>query len=95
MQKAGTGLLTGNGEDSTLVAEAQKAYVVSPVSSLVVLESQIDYDRFDIKDVDKSLKNASMKSNGAVPEPHEWALIIIVVGVLVYLKFGVKKNVLS
>lgn len=64
--------------DSTaLVKEAQEAYVVSPVSSLVVLETQADYDRFDIKDSQDSLKNASLKNNGAVPEPGEWAIIIL------------------
>jgi XrtN system VIT domain protein len=71
--------------DSTvLVREAQEAYVVSPVSSLVVLESQADYDRFDIKDGDNSLKNASMKNKGAVPEPAEWAIIILIAGVLLF-----------
>jgi XrtN system VIT domain protein len=64
--------------DSTaLVKEAQEAYVVSPVSSLVVLETQADYDRFDITDSANSLKNASLKNNGAVPEPDEWAIIIL------------------
>ncbi|HYO22142.1 MAG TPA: XrtN system VIT domain-containing protein, partial [Flavisolibacter sp.] len=67
------------GIDSTLlIKEAQEAYVVSPVSSLVVLETQADYDRFDIKDSENSLKNASLKNNGAVPEPGEWAIIILV-----------------
>ena len=65
--------------------EARKAYVVTPVSSLVVLETQQDYDRFKIQDTDNSLKNASMKSKGAVPEPHEWALIIAVALVLFYV----------
>jgi XrtN system VIT domain protein len=46
----------------SMVAEAQQAYVVSPVSSLVVLETQNDYDRFDIKDTDNNLGNASKKS---------------------------------
>jgi XrtN system VIT domain protein len=96
MQEMGAGLLTGKEADPTLVAEAQKAYVVSPVSSLVVLETQKDYERFNIKDGENSLKNASMKSKGAVPEPHEWALIIIAVGVIVFIKFRpVKKNLLS
>jgi XrtN system VIT domain protein len=64
--------------DSTaLVKEAEEAYVVSPVSSLVVLETQADYDRFGIKDSQNSLKNASLKNNGAVPEPGEWAIIIL------------------
>lgn len=65
--------------DSTaLVKEAEEAYVVSPVSSLVVLETVEDYERFGIKDSENSLKNASLKNKGAVPEPGEWAIIILV-----------------
>jgi hypothetical protein len=61
---------------------------------MVVLETQDDYKRFNIKDSRNSLKNASLKSKGAVPEPHEWALIIIACFVLLYVKFHpVKKNV--
>ncbi|WP_207495395.1 XrtN system VIT domain-containing protein [Aridibaculum aurantiacum] len=70
-----------------LVEEARKSYIVTPFSSLVVLETQADYDRFDIKDKGNSLQNANMKSTGAVPEPHEWALIILVLIVLLYTKY--------
>jgi XrtN system VIT domain protein len=77
---------SGAGSDTAaLVEEATQAYVVSPVSSLVVLETKKDYERFDIKDDANSLKNASLKSKGAVPEPHEWALIIIAAGIAVHL----------
>lgn len=86
LQKAGKGLITGSAGQDSLVSVAKEAYVVSPISSLIVLESQADYDRFDIKDSDNSLKNASMKSNGAVPEPHEWALIILVLLSITYVK---------
>jgi XrtN system VIT domain protein len=72
-------------ENSALVQEAQKAFVVSPVSSLVVLETQRDYDRFDIKNANVTLQNASMNSSGAVPEPHEWALILLALSVMVFL----------
>lgn len=70
-----------------LAETAAQANIVSPLSSLVVLESQRDYDRFDIKEQKNSLKNASMKSTGAVPEPHEWALIILAIVVLLYAKY--------
>lgn len=91
MQKLGTGLLTNRSPDDILVDEAAKAYVVTPVSSLAVLETQEDYDRFDIKDQQgASLKNASIQSKGAVPEPHEWALIITAGLVLVYVMKGKK-----
>lgn len=53
---------------------AEEAFVVSPVTSLVVLESKADYDRFGIKTNKNTLGNASI-SGGAVPEPHEWLLI--------------------
>jgi XrtN system VIT domain protein len=65
-------------DSTTLVKEAEEAYVVSPVSSLVVLETADDYERFGIKDSENSLKNASLKNKGAVPEPGEWAIIILV-----------------
>lgn len=71
MRGIGKDLLMKNEIKDELVKEAQKAYVVTPVSSLVVLETQKDYDRFDIHDNVNSLKNASLGSKGAVPEPHE------------------------
>ena len=94
MRGIGKDLLLKKEIKDELVDEASRAYVVTPVSSLIVLETQQDYDRFNIHDNanTKSLKNASMASNGAVPEPHEWALIIIAVGFIVWLKF---KPVLS
>ncbi|HEY0040423.1 MAG TPA: XrtN system VIT domain-containing protein, partial [Flavisolibacter sp.] len=71
-------------DNTALVKEAQEAYVVSPVSSLVVLETQADYDRFDITDSENSLKNASLKNNGAVPEPGEWTIIILVGAIFLF-----------
>ena len=68
--------LTKQYEPEPLVEKAAEANVVSPVSSLIVLESQADYDRFGIKRNPDALGNASMQSSGAVPEPHEWALIL-------------------
>lgn len=73
-------------EDS-IVNEAAQANVVSPVSSLVVLEKQEDYDKFDLKKNKNSLGNASLGSKGAVPEPHEWVLIILVAITLLWLSF--------
>lgn len=62
-------------EVKELVEIANEAYIVSPISSLIVLETLKDYERFEIDENKNSLKNASMKSSGAVPEPHEWVLI--------------------
>ncbi|RAW00353.1 XrtN system VIT domain-containing protein [Pseudochryseolinea flava] len=73
--------------NDNLVTEAAKAYVVSPLSSLIVLETQADYDRFGIKDVNNTLGNASKQSTGAVPEPHEWIMIILCGIIILYFKF--------
>jgi XrtN system VIT domain protein len=78
MSETGHSLLTGDKEPENIVDEAQQAYVVSPVSSLIVLETQKDYDRFKITHGDNSLGNASLHSKGSVPEPGEWLLILAV-----------------
>lgn len=87
MQQTGSRILYDLPDGDSLVEEAKAAYIVTPFSSLVVLEKKEDYDRFNIKDSEDSLKNASLQSKGAVPEPHEWALIIVTLLVLVYVKF--------
>ncbi len=74
-----------------LVTTANEAYVVSPVSSLIVLETKADYDRFDIPENPNSLKNASIKSAGAVPEPEEWLLIALLIATILFLYFKNKK----
>lgn len=61
----------------SLLNLANEAFVVSPISSLIVLESQGDYERFDIDINKRSLQNASTAGVGAVPEPQEWALIFL------------------
>ncbi|MEZ0539241.1 XrtN system VIT domain-containing protein [Fibrella arboris] len=63
--------------DERLAAIAQTGHVVSPVSSLVVLETQKEYDRFGIRGDQKGLDNATLHQDGAVPEPHEWALMLL------------------
>jgi XrtN system VIT domain protein len=73
--------------DSTLIDVAKQAYVVSPLSSLIVLETQVDYDEFNIRDDAGSLKSAALQGHGAVPEPHEWALFIISMLLLAYVRF--------
>ncbi|MFK7934007.1 MAG: XrtN system VIT domain-containing protein [Saprospiraceae bacterium] len=71
--------------EQSLIQQAEEANIVTPVSSLIVLETQEDYDRFDIKKSNNSLDNAAIKKSGAVPEPGEWLLIFLTVGVLVFL----------
>jgi XrtN system VIT domain protein len=87
MHEMGPRLLTGAGEEDDLMKEAAEAHIVTPLSSLVVLEKQADYDRFNIQESESSLKNASLNNKGAVPEPHEWALIIIGLLLLLYIKY--------
>ena len=60
-----------------VVQLAERANIVTPVSSLIVLETQKDYDRFDIKRNNDALGNATLNNAGAAPEPHEWALILV------------------
>lgn len=71
-----------------LVEMTAEANVLSPVSSLIVLETQEDYERFDIKESKDSLGNAAITESGAVPEPHEWLLILLslIVAAWLFLK---------
>ena len=93
MRKVAANYFTPNSINKDIVNEAQQAYVVSPASSLIVLETQQDYQRFGITDNDNSLKNASTKSSGSVPEPREWLLILLTAFVVFYLLYkpGLKK----
>ncbi|MGV3540596.1 MAG: hypothetical protein ACO1OQ_12360, partial [Rufibacter sp.] len=79
--------------EQNLIEEAAQANVVSPLSSLVVLEKKEDYERFGIEENKNSLGNASVNSAGAVPEPHEWLLIILVI--VVVTVFALKPRLLS
>lgn len=91
MRKVGSNYFKDDFINEELVDEAATAYVVSPVSSLIVLETQQDYDRFGITDKENSLKNASKDSSGAVPEPHEWALIIVFLLFVTFQMFRYRK----
>jgi XrtN system VIT domain protein len=68
-----------------LIAVAAEAHVLSPVSSLIVLETQEDYERFNIDKSKDSLENASIQEAGSVPEPHEWLLILLSIGFAAWL----------
>ncbi|MCP2028887.1 XrtN system VIT domain protein [Flavobacterium sp. HSC-32F16] len=59
------------------VTLAKDANVVTPISSLIVLETDADYENNGIEKNVDTLGNASIKNDGAVPEPHEWVMIII------------------
>ena len=77
LKKIGKDYFNKDAIADTLIHQAAEAHVLTPVSSLIVLESQADYERFDIKESKNSLGNAKIKSSGSVPEPHEWLLIIL------------------
>lgn len=77
MKKVGADYFRQDYIQPETIAEAEQGYIVSPVSSMIVLETVEDYKRFGIDENKNSLKNASMKSSGAVPEPQEWMLIIL------------------
>jgi XrtN system VIT domain protein len=85
MKKVSANYFQGDFIQPDVLAEAEKANIVTPVSSLIVLETQKDYERFNIEQSKNSLKNASMKSSGAVPEPHEWLMIIMTAAIVIYL----------
>lgn len=76
----------------SLVNTAEIANIVTPVSSLVVLESDDDYKRFDITQSQNSLQNASLHGKGAVPEPAEWMLIALVLALALYLRTRSKRR---
>ena len=88
-----------NHVSDSLTQIASEAYVVSPVSSLIVLETTNDYNRFGIAESKNSLQNASVNSSGAAPEPHEWLLIILatlIIGYYIYKeKFHYKLSFIS
>ncbi|AFD05633.1 XrtN system VIT domain-containing protein [Solitalea canadensis] len=92
--KIGNKGMATNSVATNLISEAGITNIVSPVSSLVVLERQSDYDQFNIKKYDNSLGNAAMNSSGAVPEPHEWMLIILIAGVFIYIFYPKLKGFL-
>ena len=56
---------------------AKEANIVTPISSLIVLETDEDYKKNGIDKNVNTLGNASINNDGSVPEPHEWLLIII------------------
>ena len=85
LNQIGRHYFTKNYQTGALIDEAQRAHIVSPLSSLIVLETQADYERFGIKKDFSGLDNATLKQEGAVPEPHEWALILLVMVFLGWL----------
>ncbi|WPO76952.1 XrtN system VIT domain-containing protein [Flavobacterium sp. KACC 22761] len=63
---------------------AKDANIVTPISSLIVLETDEDYAKNGIEKNVNTLGNASINNDGSVPEPHEWLLIIIGISALYF-----------
>lgn len=63
---------------------AKEANIVTPISSLIVLETDADYEKNGIEKNVNTLGNASINNEGAVPEPYEWLLILMAVGCLFF-----------
>ncbi|EMY78293.1 hypothetical protein LEP1GSC060_0757 [Leptospira weilii serovar Ranarum str. ICFT] len=87
MRQLGKRFLDRDLENGDLVDLARDAMVVSPVSTLIVLETENDYKRFGIKAGASALGQSKLEAPGAVPEPGEWLLFVcIVFGLVVYFK---------
>jgi XrtN system VIT domain protein len=96
LKKIGKGYFKSGYENQDLIDIASTAHIVSPISSMIVLETKKDYERFDIEENEDGLGNASNKnglenatksSSGAVPEPHEWCFILLISFGLLFLQF--------
>ena len=71
---------------------AKDANIVTPISSLIVLETDKDYKKNGIEKNFDTLGNASINNDGSVPEPHEWVLIIIGITTLCFYYKKAKKQ---
>ena len=69
---------------------AKDANIVTPISSLIVLETDQDYANNGIEKNVNTLENANINNDGAVPEPEEWALILV--GLLSIVLYIVKNR---
>ncbi|WEK35018.1 MAG: XrtN system VIT domain-containing protein [Candidatus Pseudobacter hemicellulosilyticus] len=88
LQQTGRRLVQTPEAEDSLIAEAAQAHVVTPFSSLVVLETKKDYDRFQIEPGNNnSLQQAALEGKGAVPEPQEWALLLLVLLTAGFIRF--------
>ena len=71
-----------------LVQHARDARIVTPVSSLIVLETEADYQRTGITKGSSKLGQAGLlleDDAGAAPEPGEWALLILCLIAIAFL----------
>ncbi len=85
MQEIGKNYFESKTLQDSLIAAASEVTVLSPVSSFVTLETKEDYERFKIEKNKTGLQNAGFDSAGSVPEPHEWMLIFLVTGFMLWM----------
>jgi XrtN system VIT domain protein len=78
--------------ENQFVTLAKEANIVTPISSLIVLETDADYENNGIEKNVNTLGNASINNDGAVPEPHEWLMIAMGLG-LVFFYYKRSKKV--
>lgn len=76
------------------VSLAKEANIVTPISSLIVLETDADYENNGIEKNVTTLGNASINNDGAVPEPHEWLLIMVGLGLVFFYYRKSKKQLI-
>ncbi|MEP6928698.1 MAG: XrtN system VIT domain-containing protein [Flavobacterium sp.] len=63
--------------NNQFITLAKEANIVTPISSLIVLETDADYKNNGIEKNVDTLGNAAINNDGAVPEPYEWLMVII------------------
>jgi hypothetical protein len=72
--------LLQNNEDTAALELSVKNQIVTPVSGAVVLETKEQYDQFGLKPVDPN-------TVPTIPEPEEYLLFVIVLGVLAWFGY--------
>ena len=78
-------LMRSRGDRAEAVALATRYRLVTPVSGAVVLETQQQYDAARLTPVDQT-------TVPTLPEPHEWALIIIACAALTWLMWRYRQQ---
>ncbi|MDV6236028.1 XrtN system VIT domain-containing protein [Leptospira ellisii] len=87
MKKLGKRFFDRDLDNGDLVEAARDAMAVTPVSTLIVLETEEDYRRFGIKAAKSALGQSKLETPGAVPEPEEWLLLAcLTLGLVVYFR---------
>ncbi|MBI3396033.1 MAG: XrtN system VIT domain-containing protein [Spirochaetia bacterium] len=92
VDQLGARFFSPNTDNADLVRLAREGMVVSPVSSLIVLESEKDYRRFGIED-GSLLGQSKLEEPGASPEPGLALLVLLIVAGLAARRLLVQRRV--